>query len=445
MDRDLLLGLDLGTTRSKAMLLDASGQEVAVAVTPTPFVTFDDGRIEMPVGDLLATVAVLAGKLAPWLERVAAAGIAGMAESGSPLDASGAPLAPIISWNDPRGGDVVEGLTERLGDSIALRTGQRPRPVSSIAKLGWLVAHGLAGADRWLGVPEMVLWNLTGRHATEHSLASRTGCYDVVRQCWLGDVAAAAGADISLFAEVLASGTTMGRVTAEAAVRLGLPGGIPVTLAGHDHLAGAVGAGAGPGDLVNSVGTAETVVGFIESAPDLGRALALRTPVSVAPGGKAWVVLAGAARAGVVLASAARLLGGSEQELDALADGASSGNGLEGRELLDRLSAGAPVDLDGQQPGAVWRELLEALSARTAEAAGRVATLAPARRMLVIGGGSGSRPWMRAKAQAVALPLFRPRTTQAAARGAALFAGQAAGWWASPREAPAVEADPVGA
>jgi len=60
----------------------------------------------------------------------------------------------------------------------------------------------------------------------------------------------------------------------------------------------------------------------------------------------------------------------------------------------------------------------------------------PAERLLVIGGGAASRPWLREKADVVSLPLVRPRTTQAAARGAAVFAGQAAGWWASPEEAP---------
>src|SRR5207302_9718425 len=101
---------------------------------------------------------------------------------------------------------------------------------------------------------------------------------------------------------------------------LGPARGHPVTLAGHDHLVGAAGVGAGPGDLVNSVGTAETVLGLTTCAPDLRRALELRTPVSVAPGARAWVVLAGAARAGVVLDAAARVLGHPIQERDAMAE-----------------------------------------------------------------------------------------------------------------------------
>ncbi|HEY2667304.1 MAG TPA: FGGY family carbohydrate kinase [Actinomycetota bacterium] len=432
MDRDLVLGLDLGTTRSKALLLDASGAEVAVAVGPTPFEA-SDGRIEASTECLVLAATALVATLGPARDRVAAVGIAGMAECGAPLDAAGKPLAPVIAWHDPRGGDVAERLATRFGDAVALRTGQRPRAVSSVAKLGWLVAHGTTGVCRWLGVPELVLRDLTGAEATEHSFASRTGCWDVVEQVWLQDVAEAAGFPVSVFAPVLAAGSVMGHVGRAAAGRWGLPEELPVTLAGHDHLAGAVGVGAGPGDLVNSVGTAETVLGLATRAPDLRRALELRTPVSVAPGGRAWVVLGGAARAGVVLDAAARVLGRPIQELDAMAEDAPL---VDGAGFLAGLQAGAGPKVAEGPPGAVWRGLLRALSERTAETAGRVAELVPAERLLVIGGGAASRPWMREKAAVVALPIVRPRTAQAVARGAAVLAGQAAGWWASPEEAP---------
>ncbi|HMC81470.1 MAG TPA: FGGY family carbohydrate kinase, partial [Acidimicrobiia bacterium] len=319
MSADLLLGLDLGTSTCKALLLDASGTEVAVAAAPTPFAS-SESLIEMRVEDLRGTAAGLVSALGAERRRVAAVGIAGMAECGAPLDRSGGVLAPVISWHDPRGEDVVRRLTEAFGDSLGLRTGQRPRAVSSVAKLGWLVANGCGPVERWLGVPELCLWDLTGTQATEHSLASRTGCYDVLEGVYLPDVAEAAGFSAEVFAEVRRAGDPMGRVPAGAASRWGLPEGVPVTLAGHDHLSGAVGAGAGPGDLVNSVGTAETVLGYAGRPPDLGRALELRTPVSVAPGGRGWVVLAGAARAGVVLAAAAPLLGRSIPELDAMAE-----------------------------------------------------------------------------------------------------------------------------
>ncbi len=439
VDADLVLGLDLGTTRTKALLLDVAGTEVAVAAGPTPFAS-EGSRIEMPVERLLQATEHLVASLGADRERVAAVGLAGMAECGAPLDRSGAPVAPVIAWHDPRGTDVAERLVEQFGDALGLRTGQRPRSVSTVAKLGWLVANGTNALQRWLGVPELVLRSLTGAEVTEHSFASRTGCWDVVEMTWLEEVAAAAGFSVEVFGPVLPAGSAMGHIDAPTAARWGLPAGIPVTLAGHDHLAGAVGAGAGPGDLVNSVGTAETVLGTTTTAPDLRTALDLRTPVSVAPGGRGWVILAGAARAGVVLEAAAGRFGYGFAELDAMAEQATP---VDATELATSLQAGTPAVFPDAAPGDIWLGLLGALAERTAEAARRVRTFVAAERLLVIGGGSGSRPWTRAKTELVGLPVLRPRTSQAVARGAAVMAGQAAGWWPSSDAAPKPGADPA--
>ena len=436
MEADLLLGLDLGTTRCKALLLDASGAEVATTMARTPFVS-TDGRIEMPVATFMREISGLLAALGGDRGRIAGVGIAGIAECGAPLTAQGTPLAPIISWHDPRGGDVVARLENTFGDGIGLRTGQRPRPVSTVAKLGWLVEHGCGEVTRWLGVPELCLWSLTASQATEHSLASRTGCYDVIDRTWLDPVARAAGFSTGVFPPVAHAGTPMGRISAAAATRWGLPRGIPVTIAGHDHLVGAVGAGAGLGDLVNSVGTAETVLGSVGTAPDLAAALRARTPVSVAPGGQAWVLLASAARSGVILAAASRMLRRPIHELDAMAAALGcEARPVDASALLEPLQNGVRVSMPAGSEGDIWRGLLRALAARTAEATGRVGSLAPADRMLIIGGGSRSEPWIQAKAELIDLPIVRPLTSQAAARGAAVFAGIAAGWWPSTDAAP---------
>ena len=428
MAGDLVLGLDVGTTRCKAVLVDREGVEVVEADRPTPFARTGAG-IEMTVPALLATVAGTVADLGSALGSVSGVGIAGMAECGAPLGRGGEALAPVISWHDPRGADVVADLTAVFGDELALRTGQRLRPVSTLAKLGWQVRHGVGPVRRWLGVPELCLRALTGAEATEHSLASRTGGYDVLAREWMASVCAAAGFDAGCLPPVQSAGSAMGVIRGGG--RWGLPAGIPVTLAGHDHLAGALGSGAGRGDLVNSVGTAETVLGQLASAPDLGVAFAQRTPVSVAPGGEGWVVLGGAARAGVVLAAAAGLLGRSLAELDTLAMAARDPL-PDVAALLADLQEGRAVALPEGPPGVVWRGLLRALCARTAETAARVAASAPGDRLLVIGGGARSEVWLAEKAAALPYALSVPPVRQAAARGAALCAGTAAGWWPFP-------------
>ncbi|MDP1805983.1 MAG: FGGY family carbohydrate kinase, partial [Acidimicrobiales bacterium] len=102
----MLLGLDIGTSRTKAVLMDAAGCEVATATVPTPFAT-TDGRVEMPVAALHDCLGEVLAGLGDRRRQVVAAGVAGIAESGAPLDPAGRALAPVIAWHDERGGEAV--------------------------------------------------------------------------------------------------------------------------------------------------------------------------------------------------------------------------------------------------------------------------------------------------------------------------------------------------
>jgi xylulokinase len=427
----LLLGLDIGTSRIKALLMDADGNECRAARTATPF---DDG--EMSADRLLAAVAGAVAELGSARADIAAVGVAGIAESGAPVAGDGRPLAPIIAWHDPRGGEIVERLQQRFGPELEESIGQRLRVVSSVAKLGWLVERGLGPVAGWLGVPELVLHDLTGRRVTEFSLAARTGAYHVGEHRYLPEVAGAIGVSPDVFAEVAAAGTVMGRVSEDAASRWGLPAGIPVTIAGHDHLVARAGSGARPRDLVNSVGTAETVVTAAGTLPDVGAALARRVAVSVLPGGAGWALLASAARAGLVLTAVAAALGRSVDELDAMASGA--GGATIDESVIEAALSDSPLDLPAAPAAEIWNGVLGYLAARTWDACDRLAGVAPVAReagghgLVVCGGGSRSRPWLHAKAAArPAMGVWRSGAVEAVVRGAALYAGVAAGWWAA--------------
>ncbi|MDQ6617814.1 MAG: FGGY family carbohydrate kinase, partial [Actinomycetota bacterium] len=345
--------------------MDRAGQEHAQAAAATPF----QGG-EMSVDQLRDALAATSGQLGDARARVAAVGVAGMAESGAPVDRAGRPLAPIIAWNDPRGAEVVDRLQERFGPDLERAIGQRLRTVSSVAKLGWLVGHGVGPVACWLGVPELVLRALTGAQATEFSLAARTGGYHVGQRRYLPEVAEAVGVRPDVFPEVKPAGCAMGWVSPSSGAWSGLPVGTPVTVAGHDHLVGVAGSGAGPGDLVNSVGTAETVVARQPVLPDLDRALSLRVAVTVMPGGKGWALLASAARSGIVLAAVAEALGCSAEELDRHAVG--EGRVPDGDRLVDAAVEGEPIGLPPAAPGAVWNGVLAALAARTWDAVDRL-------------------------------------------------------------------------
>ncbi len=418
----------------KALLMGPDGEEHRWSAVPTPFTTGGDGG-EMAVGALMGALGRLLGDLGEELEQVEAVGLAGLAESGAPIDGDGRSLAPVIAWHDPRGGEVVERLNEHLGEGLSHRIGQPLRTVSSVAKLGWLLDHGTHGIRRWLGVPELCLFHLSGAQVSEHSLAARTGAYDVVRRSYMPEVADVLGFDLEVFPPVLRAGAAMAGVSAAGAAWSGMRQGIPVTIGGHDHLAGAVGVGAGHGDLVNSVGTAETVIRRSARPPDMGKALELRAAVTVRPGGDEWVVLASAARAGLVLDAAAEALGRPPSELDDLAGRA--GEAEVNDDVVRAIQGGERPQLPDASPGEVWNGLLRALSERTFESVGRlVELLGPGERLVVFGGGSRSAPWMKAKSKMADVAVLRATAPDAVVRGAACFAGVAAGAWPSVEEAP---------
>jgi xylulokinase len=429
----LLVGIDVGTTRTKAMLVDAgTGDEVRTVAVDSPFVT-SGARTEAAADALLDAVRrVLADLGGDDLGRVVGVGVAGVAECGAPFDAGGRALAPVIAWHDRRGESVVDRLSAKFGSDLDRAIGQQLRYILTVAKLGWLVEDGLASPPtRWLGVPELVLRALTGAEATEWSLAARTGCFDVGRQEWMPEVARAAGFDVEVFPPIMGAGEVMGRITQEAAAWSGLPAGVPVTVVGHDHLVGFVGSGAGPDDLVNSVGTAETVVGRSPSLPDLDRALHGGIAVSLFPGGDGWAVLSSAARAGQVVDAAAAALGHPPAELDRLLAGLGGPADVELLDapgLLESLRDRRPPALPDGDPARVWATLLDVLAIETAAAVDRVTgLLGPRRRLVVFGGGSASAPALAAKSRRVSLPVERAPVEGAVARGAALLGGVAAG------------------
>lgn len=438
--RPLLLGLDIGTSRCKALLIDHQGDEVGAASVTTPFVRQGD-RVEMAVATLQSALERLLAGLGEVRSQVVAVGITGMAESGAPFDAEGLALAPVIAWHDPRGGEAVATLEERLGAELTRRIGQRIRTVSSAAKLGWLVDHGMVGIRCWLGVPELCLFAITGAQVTDYSLAARTGAYDIVSCRWMSEVPAALGFPVEVFPPVHAAGSTMGRVAERASRWTGLGVGVPVTLAGHDHLAALSGSGAGMADFGNSVGTAESVVVATAEPPDVDRALALRVAVTRPPTGEGWAILAGAARAGTAVRAVAGALGAPSADLDRQAEGMAKSDAAE---LLAGALAGEVSVPAGVPAGEIWNGLLAALSERTWEAVARATDLVgPPSRLVVFGGGARSRPWLQAKADVGSGSVWRTTTREAAARGAALMAGVAAGWWPSVQAGPGTPLEEV--
>ncbi len=244
------LGVDIGTTNLKVCRVpaDETGTDVVVRSVPTP-----DDAVE-----LQDAVRRLVAELADG-ERVEGIGISGMAETGVPLGRELQPLTKLITWRDQPGVAQAEQVAAELGpEELYARTGLRLSPKLPVITWRWLRDAGVLASTRlWAGAPDLVLAALTGSYAMHLTHAQRLGVLDLRTSQWDADLLAYGGLD------------RLPPVVDPMTVAATTPAGIPVVLAGHDHLVGAWAAGVRePGQVADSLGTAEAVI-TPSSEPDL--------------------------------------------------------------------------------------------------------------------------------------------------------------------------------
>ncbi len=432
--RELLLGLDVGTTSCKAAVLTPDGEELAHGRAATPWRLVPTGAEADPVALLGAAVEAAEAALAGVPDgHVAGVGVASMGEAGVLLDRDGTPLGPLIAWHDARGAEESEALARDLGrDRFAERTGLPPHPMYSAVKHRWLREHEpelVERAVRRLNVAEWIVRGLGGDELTEWSLASRTGWLDLHARGWWDEALAWSGAPASLLPEIALAGTPAGT----AGERLARARGAVLAIAGHDHLSAAVGAGAvGAGDVLDSCGTAETLIRA--SAPLAARAGAGRgragdqRRLARRPGGHVPARLDPVRRrAGArdERCSASRPDERPALEAAALAVPAAAGGspspGSATSAARSRASGRAP------RPGQVWRAALEAAGEAAAAVLATMDGLAGPRARLVVAGGWADGDAARAVKAAHLGEFTTAGSAYVGARGAALTAGRAAG------------------
>lgn len=449
MTQPLLVGLDVGTTASKAVVFTLAGQPLAEGRAATPWqVTASGAELDprLLLGAVLRAVGDALDAAPPG--PVAAMGVASIGESGVLVGRHGEPVAPVIAWHDTRDEQQVRELAADLGAAeFAARTGLPLRGQWSITKQRWLARNRPAAeaGRRRFSIAEWVVRALGGEEASEQSLASRTGWLDLARRQWWPEALDWSGLAPSLLPDLAVAGQPLGRVTAaDAPARLA---GAVLTVAGQDHQAASVGAGAaGPGDLLDSCGTAEALIRT--ARPDLPAAAVRElTAAGVTVGWHAlpgrWCLL-GATEGGLVLERALRLLGLTSAAIPDLDRHALSAPPSPVRlDTGDAAAAIAAVGADAG-PGAVWRAATEAVTGQAAELEAVMTRVAGAhRRIVVTGGWARSSALLSAKARAFGALSLLGQSAEAGARGAALLGGLAAGLYASAEEFPAPGTVPV--
>lgn len=307
--RQYLVGLDVGTTRVKAVAVDVSGTVGLTVERPTPWQHTPDG-VEMAADDLTDVVRTVVRRACARVvargDAVAGIGVTGMAEAGVLTTDDLVPLAPVRAWHDPRADpDVVR---DALGPGEFERaTGMPLSALPSLTKILRLRGDVPASAEatRFYSVPEWAVLVLGGAPGSELSLASRTGLLALdTATSWAGAVELLG---VDLLRTPQPAGTAMG-----TAVRVPDAETAVLTVAGHDHQSAALAAGAArPGVLFDSLGTAEALLRFIDvglPAEDVGRLVAARVTVGRTVTADQLCLLAGM-RTGMLLEQLACELG----------------------------------------------------------------------------------------------------------------------------------------
>ncbi len=272
----LFLGVDVGTSGLKAVLLDEAGRTVDEATATYGVRSPQPGWTEQDPEDWWAALREALATL--WSRGrsggdVAAIGLTGQMHSLVVLDGAGRVLCPAILWSDQRTAAECVEITERIGaERLLERTGNVALAGFTAPKILWVRRHwpeAYGRAAHLLLSKDFIRHRLTGALASDMSDASGTLLLDVRARRWADDVIAELGIDPALLPETVEGDAVTGTVHREAATLLGLREGTPVVGGGGDNAAAAVGLGAvDPGVLTLSIGTSGVIFAPLDRYPD---------------------------------------------------------------------------------------------------------------------------------------------------------------------------------
>lgn len=414
----MYIGLDLGTSGLKGVLIDDTQGVLAEASAPLSVSRPAEGWSEQSPADWIAAAESVLQQLSAFgLSKVRAIGLSGQMHGATLLDANDEVLRPCILWNDTRS---HEEAAELDGDPMFRRiTGNIVFPGFTAPKLVWVKRHEPRIWERVAKVllPKdyLRLW-LTGEHVAEMSDAAGTSWLDTGKRDWSDDCLSATGLTRAQMPRLVEGSEVSGTLRDALAGRWGLPKGVVVAGGGGDNAASGVGVGVvRAGDAFVSLGTSGVLFAAndgYQPAPET----AVHTFCHALP--NTWhqmgVILAATDAlnwyAGLVGDSAANLTG-------ALGDLKSPGKTLflpylggERTPLNDAAIRGAFLGLEhATDRAAATRAVLEGVTFAIRDSRDALAaTGTRLERLIAVGGGSRSDYWLRAIATALDVPVQLP-------------------------------------
>ncbi|HET6220964.1 MAG TPA: xylulokinase [Dongiaceae bacterium] len=416
----MYLGIDLGTSAVKALLVDEQQRVLAQSDAPLevarPQLLWSEQDPEHWWSATQRAVAALRAQQPSALAAVRGIGLSGQMHGATLLDAGDRVLRPAILWNDGRSGAECAALEQRAPRSRTI-TGNLAMPGFTAPKLLWVAAHEpdvFRRTARVLLPKDYLRLRLCGVHASDMSDAAGTLWLDVARRAWSPEMLAATGLDEGAMPTLVEGSQPSGTLRSALAAEWGISGEVPVAGGGGDNAAGAVGIGViHPGDAFVSLGTSGVyfvagdrfapapegaVHAFCHCLPATWHQMAV---ILSAASCLTWVTaLSGAASEAALLAE----IEAADRDPRLLFLPYLSG---ERTPHNDPTATGAFVGLTHTTTRAdLGRAVLEGVALALADGqAALVASGTAIGRVSVIGGGARSRFWGRILASALDRPL----------------------------------------
>jgi xylulokinase len=265
--RETFLGLDIGTSSVKALLVDAAQRVVAEASAPLsvsrPQALWSEQDPADWIEGVEAAVAAIRRHAPSEFAGLSGVGLSGQMHGATLLDAKDKPLRPAILWNDGRSFAECAELKRRVPD-LESRTGNLAMPGFTAPKMLWVAAHEpeIAKATRRVLLPkDYVRLRLSGEAVSEMSDASGTLWLDVGRRRWDATLLAATGLSEKAMPGLVEGSEVSAHLKPDVAAAWGLEGRrIPIAGGGGDNAASAIGVGAtAPGAGFVSLGTSGVI------------------------------------------------------------------------------------------------------------------------------------------------------------------------------------------
>jgi len=415
----MYIGLDLGTSGLKAVLIDGDQTLLAEATAPLTVQRPADGWSEQDPATWLdaADAAMRSLGAKTNLGQVQAVGLSGQMHGATLLDAADKPLRPCILWNDTRSAEEAAAMD--ADPAFRAQTGNIVFPGFTAPKLAWVAKHEpevFAKTARVLLPKDYLRLWLTGEAVAEMSDAAGTSWLDVGKRDWSDELLAKTGLSRDHMPRLVEGAEVSGTLRDGLATRWGLPKGVIVAGGGGDNAASAVGVGVvKAGDAFVSLGTSGVLFAASDAyQPDA--ATAVHTFCHALP--DTWhqmgVILAAADALNWFAGVAGQGAAGITADLGTLQAPARAlflpYLGGERTPHNDAHIRGAFLHLDhGSDTTAMTRAVLEGVTFAIRDCYDALrAAGTEINQLIAVGGGSNSDYWLQAIATSLDMPIAVP-------------------------------------